>query len=79
MLEEFRKTHDALIESLHLNLKKAPMPRISLEAQKLIQTYKNFFIQFPMFTYLRVGRFEEELVKLPRYALDCFVIAEICR
>ena len=36
VLENFRKVHDALIESVHLALKKAPMPRLSSEAQKLI-------------------------------------------
>ena len=28
---------------------------------------------------MRVGEFEEELVKLPRYALDFFVLAKVCR
>lgn len=79
VLENFRKTHDVLIESVHLTLKKAPMPRISQEAQRLIQTFGIFFIHFPKFTYLSIGGFEEELVKLPRYDLDCFVIAKICR
>ena len=36
VLENFRKVHDVLIESIHLALKKTPMPRLSLEAQKLI-------------------------------------------
>lgn len=72
VLENFRKTHDVLIESVHLNLKKVLTSRISPEAQRLIQTYGIYFIQFPKFTYLRIGGFEEEPVKLPRYALDCF-------
>ena len=63
VLEDFRKVHDVLIESVHLSLKKAPMLRLSLEAQKLIQNYGSYFIQFPKFTYLRVGGFEEEPVK----------------
>ena len=79
MLEDFRKVHDVLIESVHLSLKKAPMPRLSLEAQKLIENYGSYIIQFPKFTYLRVVGFEEEPMKLPCYALDCFVLAEVCR
>ena len=79
MLENFRKVHDVLIESMYSILKKAPMPRLSSGAQKLIRNYGSYFIQFPKFTYLRVGGFEDELVKLPRYALDCFVLAKLCR
>jgi hypothetical protein len=39
VLENFGKVHDVLIESVHLALKKASMPRLSSEAQKLIQHY----------------------------------------
>lgn len=55
------------------------MPRISLEAQTLIQMYGIYFIQFPKFTYLGIGGFKEEPVRLSRYALECFIIAKICR
>ena len=79
MLEIFRKVRDILIESVYLSLKKAPMPRLSSEAQKLVQQYESYFIQFFKFTYLRKGGFEDEPMKLPRYALDCFILAEICR
>ena len=79
VLENFRKVHDVFIEEVHLVLKKTPMPRLSPEAQRLVQQYGSYFIQFPRFTYLRIGGFEEEPLKLPRYALDCFVLAEICR
>ena len=79
VLKYFRKVHDVLIESVHLTLKKVPMPRLSLEAQKLIKNYGSYFIKFPRFTYLRVGGFEDESVKLPCYALDCLVLVEVCR
>ena len=52
---------------------------MSLEAQKLVQIYGIHLIQFPRFTYIRIGGFEEEPMKLPQYALDYFVIAEVCR
>ena len=71
--------HDVLIESVHLSLKKAPMRRLAPEAQNLIQLYWNYFIQLAKCTHLRIGGFDEEPVKLHRYALDYFVIAEVCR
>ena len=79
VLENFREVHDVLIENMHLSLKKAPMSRLSSEAQKLVQQYGSYFIQFPKFTYLRVGGFEDEPMKLPQYALDYFVLAKVCR
>ena len=79
MLEDFKKMHDVLIESMHLSLKNAPKSRLSSEAHNLIQIYGSYFIQFPKFICLRVGGFEEEPMKLPRYALDCFIIVEVCR
>ena len=65
MLENFRKVHDVLIENVHVSLKKAPMPRLSSKAQKLVQQYGGYFIQFPKLTYLRIGGFEDEPMKLP--------------
>lgn len=53
--------------------------RLSDKAMQLISTYGNFFIQFPRFTYLRVGGFEEEPYRLPRYAFDRQISMEICR
>jgi hypothetical protein len=62
-----------------MSLRKTQMPRLSSEAQVLIQQYGSFFIQFPRFTYLRIGGFDDEPLRLPRYALDCFILAELCR
>lgn len=53
--------------------------RISVEAMKLISIYGSFFIQFPRFTYLRVGGFEAEPFRLPRYAFDSYVLIEVSR
>lgn len=55
------------------------MPRLSSEAQKMIQNYGSYFIQFSKFTCLRVRGFEDEPMKLPRYALDYFILAKVCR
>ena len=79
VLEDFRKVHDVLMENVYVSLKKVLMPRLSPEAQRLIQQYKSYFIQFPKFTYLRKGRFEEVPTKLPRYALDYFILVKICK
>ena len=37
VLESFRKVHDVLIENVHSVLNKTTMPRLSPEAQRLIQ------------------------------------------
>ena len=55
------------------------MVRLSPKAQRLVQQYGSFFIQFPRFTYLIIGGFDDEPTKLSRYALDCFVLVELCR
>lgn len=79
VLKYFRRVHHVFLGNVHLSLVKEPMQRVSPEAQRLIWNYGIFYIQFPRFTYLRVGGFKEEPIKLPRYALDYFMIAEICR
>lgn len=53
--------------------------RLLDKAMQLISTYGNFFIQFPRFTYLRVGGFEGEPYKLNRYAFDRQILMEMCR
>ena len=79
MLENFRKVHDVLIESVHLSLKKINMPKLSSEAHKLVQQYGICFKKIHKFTYLRVGGFKDEPMKLPQYALDCFILAKISK
>lgn len=44
-----------------------------------INIYGCFYIQFPKFTYLRVGGFSGEPIRLPRYCLDNIILYEICR
>ena len=51
------------------------MPKISPEAQRLVQKYGSYFIQFPRFTYPRIGGFEP--MKLPWYAMDYFFLAKL--
>lgn len=53
--------------------------RMSVEAMELISIYGIIFIQFLRFTYLRVGGFEGEPFKLPRYAFDSLVLIEVSR
>ena len=45
----------------------------------VLQQYGSYFIQFPRFTYLKIGGFEDEPMKFLRYALDYFILAELCR
>ena len=44
-----------------------------------IQVYGCFYIQFPKFTYLRMGGYSSEPLKFPRYRLDPIVLSEMCR
>lgn len=53
--------------------------RMSSEALKLVSTYGSCFIQFPRFICIRIGGFEDEPFKLPKYALDSYVLLEVCR
>lgn len=53
--------------------------RMSVEAMEFVSIYGSFFIQFPRFTYIRVGGFEGQPFKLPRYAFDSYVLIEVSR
>lgn len=53
--------------------------RMSPGALKLVTTYGSCFIQFPRFTYIRIGGFEDEPFRLPKYALDSYVLLEVSR
>lgn len=49
------------------------------KAMELVSIYWSYFIQFLRFTYIRVGGFEGEPFKLPRYAFDSYILIEVCR
>lgn len=53
--------------------------RISKEAQKLIEEYGFWFIQFPKFMYIRLSRFHSYTYRLPRYPTDRMVMLEVSR
>lgn len=53
--------------------------RMSIEAMEFISIYGSFFIQFPRFTYLRVGGFEGQPFKLSRYAFDNYVLIKVSK
>lgn len=78
-LGNYRRVHDVFTRRMFAKLIGNLERRISEEGQQLIRVYESYYIQYPHFTYLRVGGFEEEPMKLPRYAFDCFVLAELCR
>lgn len=76
-LENYRRTYDVFLGKLCLELAGTPRMRISQEAQSFVQSYDHFYIQFLRFTYIRIGGFEKPM-KLPRHALDYFVLAGVC-
>ena len=44
-----------------------------------VNQYGCIFLQFPTFTYLRVGYFKGEPYTLPRYATDRIILMELAR
>ena len=78
-LEDFTMFHDVFSGKLCFELKSPLHHRLSLESQKLIQSFGSLYIQFPKFTYLRVGGFDEEPMHLPRFSFDCFILVKVAR
>ena len=78
-LEDFRRVHDVFYGKLCFELKIPLEHRLSPESQKLIQSFSSLYIQFPKFTYLRVGDFNEEPIHLPKFTLDYFFLAEVAQ
>ena len=76
LFKEFRRVNDVFLGKLVIELQGHDNNRISMEA---IQVYVYFYIQFPKFTYLRMGGFSSEPLKLPCYCLDFIVLFEMCR
>ena len=52
--------------------------QISLEAASLISTYGSFFIQYPRFTYIHIGGFQDCPLMLPCFADDRLVLSKVC-
>lgn len=77
--KNYRRVHDVFVGRLSIELKGNVNQHMSKEAKQLVSSYGSYFIHFPQFTFVRVGVFESEPMKLPRYALDQFVLIEICR
>ena len=46
---------------------------------QVVQIYGCYFIQFPRFTYIRIGGFPNKPLKLPHYCSHSMVLAEMCR
>ena len=79
LCKEFRRVNDVFLGRLVFKLQGHENDRLSKQAMQAIQVYGCFYIQFPRFTYIRMGGFSGEPLKLPRYYLDSIVLFEMCR
>lgn len=78
-VENFMRYNDVFVGKLVFELRGNMNKRMSAEVRELVSIYGSYYIQFSIFTYIRVGGFEGELFKLPRYALNNHVLIEVCR
>ena len=79
LCKEFRRVNDVFLGRLVFEVQGHENDRLSEEAMQVVQIYGYFYIQFLRFTYIRMGCFSGEPLKLPRYCLDSIVLSEICR
>ena len=77
--KEFKKVNDVFLGKLVFELQGRENDRMSEEAKQVVQIYGCYYIQFPRFTYIKVGGFPGEPLKLPRYCSDSVVLSEMCR
>lgn len=77
--KEFRRVNDVFLGRLVFELRGHENRRLSKESMQAIKLYGGFYIQFPKFTYLRVGGFSSEPLRLPHYCLDNIILFEICK
>lgn len=73
----FRTVNDRFSAKLVFELRGKENCRLSEEAKQVVNANGFHFIQFPRFTYLRVGSFHEEPLRLPRFCLDNVVLMEL--
>jgi len=71
--ENYKRINDVFTGKMTYELTGNPGKRMTSEAMQLISIYGSFFIQFSEFTYIRVGGFDGEPMKLPRYVFDRFI------
>lgn len=78
-VENFMRWNDIfagrLVHEFQGNINK----RLTTEVMEFITIYGSYFIQFPQFTYIRVGSFEGEPFRLSQFVLDSYVLIEVCR
>ena len=77
--KEFKKINDVFLGKLVFELQGRENDRMSEEAMQVVKINGCYYIQFPRFTYIRVGGFFGEPLKLPRYFSDSIVLSEMCR
>lgn len=52
--------------------------QISHKVTSLVNNYGSFFIQYPRFTYIHIGGFQDCPLMLPHFADDRLVLVEVC-
>ena len=70
LCKEFKRVNDVFLGKLVFELQGHENDRLFEEAMEAVQIYGCFYIQFPKFTYIRMGGYLGEPLKLPRYFLD---------
>lgn len=63
--KNFMRWNDIFTGRLVYKLQGNTNKRLTTEAMKFIGIYGSYFIQFPLFTYIRVGGFQGEPLRLP--------------
>ena len=79
LCKKFRTINDVFLGKLVFELQGHENNKLFDEGIQVIQVYGYFYIQFPKFTYLKIGGFSGEPLKFLRYYLDSIILLEICR
>lgn len=79
-LHHFRRVNDAFFAHyICLFDKELHNERVSNEVWKVVSEYSWIFLQFPTFTYIRIGCFDREPFILPRYPSDKIICIKMSR
>jgi hypothetical protein len=80
IIKNFRRVSDALFAPIFCMFDPSLSKKIIFyEAWEVVNKYGCVFLQFPTFTYLKVGCFKGYPYILPRYPSDKWVLMELCR
>jgi hypothetical protein len=78
-INNFRGFNDAFFAPLlYMFYPAIEKESLSDEAWNVVKKYGYFFLQFPIFTYLKFGCFRGYLYVLPRYPSDKWILMDLC-